>query len=626
MISLKNVTLWFGSRNIFNNINIEIGDTDKIGLTGKNGEGKSTLLKIIAGEITPDSGIVSLSQNSTIGYLPQHLTYSDSTTVIEETQKAFEEVNSLKKEYESLSKNLESRTDYDSDEYIRLASKLSDISERLAILDANKTTQLATQVLKGLGFKESDLTRKTSEFSGGWRMRIEIAKILLKQPKILLLDEPTNHLDIESIIWLENFLKTYKGAIILISHDIRFLDSITQRTIEISKGKIYDYPVPYSKYKELRKQRIEHQKSVYENQMRKIKQTERFIERFRYKATKASQVQSRVKQLEKLELPEIEEEDTKTIHFSFPPAPRSGDIVVELESLSKSYGTYQVLKDIDFILERGEKVAFVGKNGEGKTTLARIIVGELDYNGKKKIGHNVKIGYFAQNQEQTLNPKKTVLETIIDVSPPDMTEAALRTVLGNFLFSEDDIDKKVSVLSGGEKARLVLACMILQPYNLLVLDEPTNHLDIYAKERLKAALNHYNGTLIIVSHDREFLKGLVNTVYEFHNHTIKQYKGDIDFFLSQKKAENFYELEKGQIKNNPKQSKTDTDKELKKQNYQKRKELQRLINKTEKEIQNTENQIEKTEKEIKELETKFSTSADIESNMFEIYNNLKTSL
>ena len=626
MISLKNITLWFGSRNIFDDISIEIADNDKIGLTGKNGEGKSTLLKVISGEIKPDSGTVSFSNQTTIGYLPQHLDFSDTTTVLEEALKAFEEIKQLETEYETLNAKLEEFTDYTSPEYIKLATKLSDISERLHILEAGKTGQYAIQMLKGLGFKDSDLHRKTSEFSGGWRMRIEIAKILLKQPGLLLLDEPTNHLDIESIIWLEDFLKSYKGAIILISHDIRFLNSITKRTIEISKGKIYDYPVPYSQYKELRKQRIEHQKAVYENQLRKIKQTERFIERFRYKATKASQVQSRVKQLEKLELPEIDEEDTKTIHFTFPPAPRSGDIVVELESLSKSYGDHDVLKDIDFVLERGEKVAFVGKNGEGKTTLARIIVGDLDYTGKRKIGHNVKIGYFAQNQEQTLNPQKTVLGTVIEVSPPDMTEAALRTVLGNFLFSEDDIDKKVSVLSGGEKARLALACMVLQPYNLLVLDEPTNHLDIYAKERLKAALNHYNGSLIIVSHDRDFLKGLVNTVYEFRNKSVKQYKGDIDFFLEQKRAENFYELEKQQIKKKSESSLPQNDKELKKQIYQKRKELQRKINKLEKEIADIESRIENTEIEIETLEQKFSTAENIENEMFDKYNNLKKQL
>ena len=501
--------------------------------------------------------------------------------------------------------------------------KISEISERLHILEAGKTEQYAIKALLGLGFSESDLKRHTSEFSGGWRMRIEIAKLLLAKPDILLLDEPTNHLDIESIMWLEEFLKKYQGAVVLISHDIRFLDAITKRTIEISKGKIYDYPVSYSGYKQLRKQRIEYERAKYENDLKKIKQTERFIERFRYKATKASQVQSRIKQLEKTELPEIEEEDNSTIHFTFPEAPRSGDIVVELVGIGKKYADLQVLNDVDFILERGEKVAFVGKNGEGKTTLARIIVGELDFEGKRKIGHNVEIGYFAQNQENELDGSKTVLQTVYDIAPPEMSEARLRSLLGNFLFSDDDVTKKVKVLSGGEKARLALACMVLRKHNLLVLDEPTNHLDIYAKERLKEALKHFKGSLIIVSHDREFLKGLVNTVYEFKNKKIKQYKGDIDFFLEQKRVEDFFEFEKSTLAGKDKNKKsTDNIKETK-QVYQERKTLMKKINKLERQINEVENEVEKTESYIKEFESKFSNPENVNSADFEKYNALK---
>ncbi len=628
MISIKDLSLSFGSRLIFDKISFDIHPLDKIGLTGKNGEGKSTLLKLIIGELTPDSGTISRPKDLTIGYLPQHITVEDSTTVLEEAMKAFDDVLKLEEQFNQLNKQLANRTDFDSEDYLKLADKVAHLADRLHVLESSKIEQYTRQTLLGLGFEEKDFQRPTSEFSGGWRMRIEIAKLLLRKPKLFLLDEPTNHLDIESIIWLEDFLKNYKGAIVLISHDRRFLDSITNRTIEISKAKIYDYPVPFTKYQELRRQRLEHQRAMYENQQKKIKQTERFIERFRSKATKASQVQSRIKQLEKMDIVEIDELDTKTIRFSFPPAPRSGDIVVEIKNLSKAYGQHKVLDKINLTVERGEKIAFVGRNGEGKTTLARIIVGQLDYDGFLKIGHNVKIGYFAQNQEQMLDGSKTVYQTLEEVAPFGTSESQLRAILGSFLFGDDDVTKKVAVLSGGEKARLALARLVLQPYNLLILDEPTNHLDIYAKDVLKAALQSYDGTLVVVSHDRYFLKDLAQTVYEFHNHKIKQYKGGIDYFLEKKRVEDFYEFEKQQNKKlkttntNSEKDKTQDQKQL----YLKRKELQRKINRVEKKIAENETKIEEKEQLIAQLEQEFQNPDNVTAEKLEQYQTLRNRL
>ncbi len=625
MLSLRDISLSFGSHRVFDGIGFDVGSNDKIGLVGKNGQGKTSLLRLINGELKPDSGVITKAKDLTIGYLPQHITVEDTTTVLEETLKAFDYVKKLEKQFAELSAELENRTDVQSEQYLKLADRLAHIGELLQIYEADKIEQYARQTLKGLGFTEEDFRRPTAEFSGGWRMRIEIAKLLLRRPKLMLLDEPTNHLDIVSIVWLEQFLKDYKGAIILISHDVRFLNAVTNRTIEVSNGKIYDYPVPFDQYLKLRQQRIEHQRAQYENQQKQIRQTERFIERFRYKATKAAQVQSRIKQLEKMEQIEIDQLDTSTIRFAFPPAPRSGDIVVELRGLSKSYGQHKVLENIDFILERGEKVAFVGKNGAGKTTLARIIVGELDYSGLRKIGHNVRIGYFAQNQEQQLDPDKTVYQTLEQVAPFGTSESQLRAILGSFLFSDDDVTKKVGVLSGGEKARLALARLVLQPYNLLVLDEPTNHLDIYAKQVLKQALQQYNGTVIVVSHDRDFLKDLVNTVYEFKNRKIRQYKGDIDFFLEQKRVEDFHQFELKQVLTaNKKQEKNITDQKLqRKQQYQQRKQLQREINRLEKTIARLEEQIEQTEKQIAELEQAFHNPQNATQENLSKYQSLK---
>ncbi len=606
MVSIKDISLSFGSHEVFDKISFDIHPKDKIGLVGKNGQGKTSLLRLITGEIQPDSGVIAKTKDLTIGYLPQHINVEDTTTVLQEALKAFDHIKKLETQFNRLNEQLATRTDYDSDDYLKLADKIAHLADLLQINEADKIEQYARQTLTGLGFSPQDFDRPTSEFSGGWRMRIEIAKLLLRKPNLMLLDEPTNHLDIESIIWLEEFLKNYKGAIVLISHDVRFLNSVTNRTIEITNGKIYDYPVPFKEFLKLRQQRIEFQRSQYENRQKKIKETERFIERFRYKATKAAQVQSRIKQLEKMDKIEIDEFDTSTIRFAFPPAPRSGDVVVELRNLSKSYGSLKVLDKVDFILERGEKVAFVGKNGEGKTTLARIIIGELEYDsGLRKTGHNVNIGYFAQNQEQQLDKTKTVYQTLEQVAPYGMTESQLRAILGGFLFSDDDVTKKVEVLSGGEKARLALARLVLQPYNLLVLDEPTNHLDIYAKQVLKKALQQFNGTVIVVSHDREFLKDLVNTVYEFKDHKIKQYKGDIDFFLQQKKAGNFYQFELDQIEKQPRQAQDENTKEQRKADYQLRKQRQRQINKLEKQISQTEQQIEQIENSITQLEELF---------------------
>ncbi len=624
MISLKNVSLAFGGQEIFKDISLDIRPADKIGLIGRNGIGKSTLLKIITGEITPDSGSVSVPKDLKIGYLPQHLQTTDKRTLIEETLTAFDEVKKLRKEYERLNHELQNRSDYDSEEYLKIIDKITAINERLDVLEADKILQYATETLKGLGFKEDDFDRHTSEFSGGWRMRIELAKILLQNPDVLLLDEPTNHLDIVSIQWLEGFLKEFKGSIVLISHDKRFLDEITNRTVEISFGKLYDLRVPYSEFQKIRQQQIELQKAQRENQLRKLKQTERFIERFRYKATKASQVQARVKMLEKTEVVEVEEQDIRTMKFKFADPPRSGDIVLEIRDLTKKYGELLVLDKINLTVERGEKIAFVGRNGEGKTTLARIIVGELDYDGFLKIGHNVKIGYFAQNQELLLDTQKTVLQTLEEVAPVEMTEARLRGVLGAFLFGNDDVTKKVGVLSGGEKARLALARLVLQPYNLLVLDEPTNHLDIYAKDILKQALQQFNGTVITISHDRDFLKNLAQTVYEFENHKIRQYKGDIDYFLEKKKAATFYDFEISNLSKTEKRqaNKKQSNKEL----YLQKKEQQKKLRKIEKQISLLEAEIEKLEQEIAGYHERFSRPNTLSDEDFKHYNELQKNL
>lgn len=543
MVSVNNVSLLFGSFVLLDEVSFLITRQERIGLTGRNGAGKSTLMKIIAGLQDPTSGSVERPRELTIGYLEQQMKISDTTTVLEEALKAFTELRGLEEEIDHLTREITERTDYETESYHNLIDRLHTAGERHSILGGSDYVATTGQTLTGLGFSAKDFSRPTRELSGGWRMRVELAKILLRKPDLILLDEPTNHLDIESILWLENFLETYPGAVILVSHDRTFLDNVTRRTVEISLGKIYDYRVPYTKYTVLRRERREQQTAAYRNQQKMIDDTEKFIERFRYKPTKAVQVQSKIKQLKKLDRIEIEDEDTTAMNIRFSPAPRSGTVVVEADEASKRYGSHLVLDKISMKIERGEKVAFVGRNGEGKTTLARMILGQVDFEGIVKRGHNVSIGYFAQNQDELLNDEMTVFETVDRIAVGDI-RTRLRDILGAFLFHGEDIDKKVKVLSGGERSRLAIVQLLLEPYNLLLLDEPTNHLDIRSKEILKQALIKYDGTLIVVSHDRDFLDGLVNKVYEFRHRKIRTHLGGIAEFLRARKIESLRELEK----------------------------------------------------------------------------------
>lgn len=623
MISIDNLRIEFGGKDLFKNISFEIKPKDKIGLVGDNGAGKTTLFKTIMGIQPSDEGKISVPKNVEIGYLPQHAIYPEGKTVLQETLTAFSKINEMESKIEKLNTEIANRTDYESDEYLELITEASELTDKLNLLGSATTEAQAELTLKGLGFEQQDFNRPTHELSGGWRMRIELAKIILRKPQIFLLDEPTNHLDIESIQWLEDYLKSYNGAVMLVSHDRKFLDTITTRTVEISQGKIYDYKANYTKYKELRKLRIEQQLAAFENQQQKIKKTEEFIERFRYKATKANQVQSRVKQLEKLKEIDIEHENQSAIHFAFPPAPRAGSIVVEMRELSKAYGNHLVIDKIDFILERGEKIAFVGRNGEGKSTLAKVILKELDYTGSLKFGNKVNIGYYAQNQDETLDMSKTVFETLDDIATGDIRKR-LREILGAFLFSNDAIDKKVKVLSGGERARLAMAKLLLQPYSLLVLDEPTNHLDMKSKDRLKSALKQYDGTVIIVSHDRDFLDGLTETIYEFRDKKVKQHKGTIYQFLEKKKLQSMKELEqKKQTENVNKPEKRSNSKD----DYLAQKEIQRKISKIEKEISKSEQKIEELETEIEDLTQKLSQPENIDDHsIYEKFDQLKKDL
>ncbi|MDY6801398.1 MAG: ATP-binding cassette domain-containing protein [Bacteroidota bacterium] len=621
MISVDQLTVEFGGFKLFDQVSFLINPKDRVGLVGKNGAGKSTLLKIFMGIQQPTKGIVTVPGDIRLGYLPQNMICRDERTVFEETREAFSEVLALDRSIKKINNQLADRTDYESKEYLDLIHDLTEATERYQLLGGDSIEASIEQTLAGLGFKRSDFVRPTSEFSGGWRMRIELAKILLKKPDVLLLDEPTNHLDIEAIQWFENFLKEYPGAVLLISHDRAFLDNITNRTIEISLGKIYDYNVAYSKFEALRKDQREQQLAAYRNQQKMIEETEAFIERFRYKATKAVQVQSRIKQLEKLDRIEIDEFDISKLNIKFPEAPRSGDLVINARNLSKSYGDLEVLKNLEFTIQRGERVAFVGRNGEGKTTLSRMIVGELDYTGELKIGHNVSIGYFAQNQDELLDENKTALQVIDDVAVGDV-RTRIRDILGAFLFSGDEVDKKVKVLSGGERSRLAMAKLLLEPYNLLVLDEPTNHLDMHSKDILKNALQDFKGTIIVVSHDREFLDGLVDKVFEFRNKNIKEHLGGIYEFLQKRRLENLQQLEqKAKEKNVVKENKNNDSKEA----YLERKELDKKIRKAEKDVQNSEQKIEKLEKEIAEINLKLSDTEQMnhDSSLFSRYEELK---
>lgn len=603
MISIEQLTVEFGGSPLFDNIGFLINPKDKIALVGKNGAGKTTLLKLIAGKQLPTSGNVSLPSDLTIGYLPQHMIHNEGTTVLQETEKAFEHITKLQKEIENLSLELSERTDYESEEYHKIIDKLTHYNEHLQIINSGNFQAEIEKTLIGLGFERTDFNRQCSEFSGGWRMRIELAKILLQRPDVLLLDEPTNHLDIESIQWLENFLMTSGSAVVLVSHDRAFIDNVTNRTIEISLGKIYDYNVNYSKYVELRKERHEQQVRAYENQQKLIQETEDFIERFRYKATKAVQVQSRIKQLEKLERLEVDLEDSSRLRLKFPPAPRSGIIPVEIEHLSKAYGDYLILDNIGLIINRGEKVAFVGKNGEGKTTLVKCIMDEIAYSGKLKLGHNVKIGYFAQNQASLLDENLTVFQTIDNVAVGDI-RTKIRDILGAFMFGGEASEKKVKVLSGGERSRLAMIRLLLEPVNLLILDEPTNHLDMRSKDVLKEAINAFDGTAIVVSHDREFLDGLVTKVYEFGNKKVREHLGGIYEFLQHKKMDSLRELERSKSPLNPPQGDLKVQKEISenKLSYEARKELNKKIRKAEKAVEDAENVVSTLETEISDMQ------------------------
>ena len=600
---------------------------DRIGLIGKNGAGKTTLLKLIAGKLEPSSGEVSLPKDTTIGYLPQEMKLTDTQTLVDETMLAFDKILKIEKKIAALNNEISSETDFHSDGYLKKLDKLSELNERYSILGGDNYQAELEQTLLGLGFERTDFNRPTSEFSGGWRMRVELAKLLLKKPDLILLDEPTNHLDIESIQWLENFLKNYKGSVVLVSHDKAFLDAVCNRTIEISLGRITDQKMKYSDFVEWKKEQREVQLASYRNQQKMIEDTEKFIERFRYKATKAVQVQSRIKQLEKLDRIEIEEEDKSTINIKFPPAPRSGRVVVEAKAISKRYGENLVLDDINLNVENGDKIAFVGRNGEGKTTLVRIILNELDHEGFLKLGHNVKVGYFAQNQAQLLNENLTVLETIDEIATGD-ARTKIRDILGAFLFSGEDVDKKVKVLSGGEKSRLAMIRLLLEPVNLLVLDEPTNHLDMQSKEILKNALIHFSGTIIVVSHDREFLDGMVDCVFEFRNKKIKQHLGGIYEFLQKKKMESLKELEAANKKS---QSRKSSDRKAVSNtmdlSFEERKEISKSITRFEKKVENTEDEIEKLETEISEMDEQLSSSEVVNDNsVFKKYDELKATL
>ncbi len=543
MITVNDISVQFGGTTLFSDVSFSINETDKIALMGKNGAGKSTLLKIIAGVNKPTTGSISAPKETVIAYLPQHLLTQDDVTVFEETSKAFSDIFKMRDEIEEINNQLTIRTDYESDEYMKLIEKVSELSEKFYSIEEVNYEAEVEKVLKGLGFVREDFTRPTSEFSGGWRMRIELAKILLKKPDLILLDEPTNHMDIESIEWLEDFLINSAKAVIVISHDRAFVDNITNRTIEVTMGRIYDYKAKYSHYLELRKDRRAHQQKAYEEQQKFIAENQAFIERFRGTFSKTEQVQSRVRMLEKLVLVEVDEVDTSALRLKFPPSPRSGQYPVVVEDLSKSYGDHVVFQNANMVIERGQKVAFVGKNGEGKSTMIKAIMKEIDFEGKLEIGHNVQIGYFAQNQASLLDGELTVFDTIDQIAVGDI-RTKIKDLLGAFMFSGDDTTKKVKVLSGGEKTRLAMIKLLLEPVNVLILDEPTNHLDMKTKDIIKDALKDFDGTLILVSHDRDFLDGLVTKVFEFGNKRVKEHFEDIKGFLALKKMESLREIEK----------------------------------------------------------------------------------
>ena len=622
MISLDNLTVSYGGWTLFDNISFLINPKDRIGLVGKNGAGKTTLLRIITGEQQPTTGAVTLNGDCTIGYLPQTMRVADTTTLVEETAKAFEEVLRLEAEIAGLTREIAERTDYESPEYEQLLHRLNDAQDHYHILGGETRDADIEKTLLGLGFKRSDFGRATSEFSGGWRMRIELAKLLLRRPSIFLLDEPTNHLDIESIQWLEEYLKNYNGAVLLISHDRAFLDNVTNRTVELSLGKITDYKVSYSKYVVLRAERRAQQVAAYENQQRMIEKTEEFIEKFRYKPTKSNQVQSRIKQLERLDRLEIEEEDLSTLNIKFPPAPRSGQIVAEINEAGMSFGDKHVFSGANFVIEKGDKIALVGRNGEGKTTLARMLIGQLTpTEGSIRLGANVNIGYYAQNQDDLMDGEFTVYDTLDRVAVGDI-RTRLRDILGAFLFRGEDIDKKVKVLSGGERARLSMARMMLEPRNLLVLDEPTNHMDMRSKDILKNAIMKYDGTVVVVSHDREFLDGMVEKVYEFRDGGVKEYLGGIYYFLEKRKLESLQEIERRDAPAKA-AAKGDEPAASGKLSYEQKKEQERQARKAKKAVEAIEAELAGIEKQIAEYDARFAAAAEYNEADYKAYNELK---
>lgn len=624
MISIQNLSVEFNSTALFSGVNFVINKRDKIALVGKNGAGKSTMLKIIAGLQEPTGGVVAAQKDITIGYLPQQMILTDERSVVEEVRTVFGKLDEMKASLARMNTELAERTDYESESYAELIDRISNLSDLVQMEESEKGEAELEKTLLGLGFVRSDFDRNTSEFSGGWRMRIELAKLLLMRPDVLLLDEPTNHLDIESIQWLETFLKQKANVVVLVSHDRAFIDNVTNRTLEISCGKVYDYQVNYSKYVVLHQERIEQQMRAYENQQKQIQQTERFIERFRYKATKSVQVQSRIKQLEKIEEIEVDEVDNSRLNLKFPPAPRSGDYPVICEGVAKKYGDHTVFSNVDLTIKRGEKVAFVGKNGEGKSTLVKCIMNEIPYDGNLKIGHNVKIGYFAQNQASLLDGEITVFDTIDQVAVGDI-RTKIRDILGAFMFGGEASDKKVKVLSGGEKTRLAMIRLLLEPVNLLILDEPTNHLDMKTKDVLKQAIADFDGTVIVVSHDRDFLDGLVEKVYEFGGGKVREHLGGIYDFLQHKQMESLRELEKSVP------SKTDNDQIQEpavssgKQSYAEKKEFEKQIRKAERLVKDAEAKVSQLEAELKVVEDKLAAGAT-DNDLFERHGEVSKSL
>ncbi|NMH89820.1 ABC-F family ATP-binding cassette domain-containing protein [Flavivirga algicola] len=618
MMNIHNLSISFQGEYLFEDITFKLGNGDRIGLIGKNGAGKSTMLKILSKEMEPDTGQIAADKELKIGFLKQDIDFVLGRTVLEEAYEAFTEIKELEAKMEGINTQLAERTDYESEGYNQLMIDINELQHQYEILGGYNYQGDTEKILQGLGFKRPDFNKLTDTFSGGWRMRIELAKLLLQNNDILLLDEPTNHLDIESIIWLEGFLKNYTGAVVIVSHDKMFLDNVTNRTIEISLGRIYDYPKPYTKYLVLRKELREQQLASQKNQQKQIEQTEKLIEKFRAKASKATMAQSLIKKLDKIDRIEVDEDDNSVMTLNFPVSITPGKVVVESENISKNYGDNQVLKNIDLLIERDSKTAFVGQNGQGKSTLAKIIVGDIKHEGHLKLGHNVQIGYFAQNQAEYLNGNKTVLDTMIDAAN-ETNRSKVRDILGSFLFRGDEVEKYVRVLSGGERNRLALAKLMLQPFNVLIMDEPTNHLDIKSKNVLKEALKRFEGTLILVSHDRDFLQGLTNIVYEFKDHKIKEYLGDIDYYLEQRKVESLRDVEKRTV------VKKDVPKEKKHQSYEDQKKLKSLNNK----LSNVESKISQLERDIKaidlELEINYETVTS-KPNFFDDYQKMKTDL